>query len=114
MHTVGRAWQAGPAAACCGGAAATRHVYSTQPVHHTNPPSMPTSAPHCLAPPSSLPPSPSVSLHTVQLGLVLFVCMAEALYGHMASLPLGELEEPLFDKVRCADGGGRGWQGVGW
>ncbi|KAG2448895.1 hypothetical protein HYH02_006243 [Chlamydomonas schloesseri] len=41
----------------------------------------------------------SVSLHTAQLGLVMFVCMAEALYGHMASLPLGELEEPLFDKT---------------
>ncbi|KXZ43254.1 hypothetical protein GPECTOR_96g720 [Gonium pectorale] len=40
-----------------------------------------------------------VSLHTIELGVLLFVCMAEALYGHMASLPLSELEEPLFDKT---------------
>ncbi|GIL72034.1 hypothetical protein Vretimale_559 [Volvox reticuliferus] len=40
-----------------------------------------------------------VSLQTVELGVLLFVCMAEALYGHFASLPLSELEEPLFDKT---------------
>ncbi|GLC34551.1 hypothetical protein PLESTB_001249100 [Pleodorina starrii] len=40
-----------------------------------------------------------VSLHTVELAALLFVCMAEALYGHFASLPLSELEEPLFDKT---------------
>ncbi|GLI64082.1 hypothetical protein VaNZ11_007251, partial [Volvox africanus] len=40
-----------------------------------------------------------VSLQTVELGALLFVCMAEALYGHFASLPLSELEEPLFDKT---------------
>ncbi|KAG2501077.1 hypothetical protein HYH03_000896 [Edaphochlamys debaryana] len=37
-----------------------------------------------------------MSLHTVLLGVLLFECMAEALFGHMASMPLSELEEPLF------------------
>ncbi len=36
----------------------------------------------------------------MELAALFFVCMAEALYGHMASMPVSELEEPLFDKAR--------------
>ena len=93
----------------------SRSVSSGASSHHQPCPSHPAPNAALIASASAPHPhplAPRLSVHSAELLIVLFMCMAEALFGHLSQLPIPDDEEPLFTKVRAGWGGGRGRAGV--